>query len=224
MKCVILAAGRGKRLGPLTDDCPKPLMKVAGKALLDHIAEALPKAVDEFIIVTGYLGEQIQEYCGTHFHGRPVTYVHQPEQNGTAGALWLCKEHLKGRFILMFGDDIHGKDDLARAISFSRSMLAMTSDTPKRFGVIVRNPDGTLCEIIEKPEHPPSSLVSTGPMVLDTHIFEFEPQDPVDGEYYLPEVIERYAKEYPIAVVEQKTWIPIGYPEDIEHAEKILGS
>jgi NDP-sugar pyrophosphorylase family protein len=60
-------------------------------------------------------------------------------------------------------------------------------------------------------------------MILDDHIFEFEPETPVKGEYYLTEVIERYAQKYPIAVVEENVWIPIGYPEDIIRAETILG-
>ena len=55
MKCVILAAGKGTRLRPLTEDTPKPLIKVSGKTLLDRIVESLPSAVDELIIVTGYL-------------------------------------------------------------------------------------------------------------------------------------------------------------------------
>jgi dTDP-glucose pyrophosphorylase len=102
-------------------------------------------------------------------------------------------------------------------------MLTMTSDTPERFGVVVRNPDGTLAQMIEKPTHPPSNLVSTGVMVLDDRIFLFEPETPVKGEYYLTEVIERYAREFPIAVVEEHLWIPIGYPEDIKNAERLLG-
>lgn len=222
MQCIILAAGKGSRLRPLTNDRPKPLVTVAGKTLIDHVVEALPSAVTELIIVTGYLGDQIKEYCGSEFHGRKVTYVHQEEQNGPAQALWLAKDQLKDRFLLMFADDIHGKHDLARATSFTRAMLAIGSDTPERFGVIVRNPDGTLAHMIEKPEYPPSNLVSTGPLVLDENIFKFEPEAPINGEYFMPEILERYTKEYPIAVVEQQLWIPIGYPEDVERAEKLL--
>lgn len=222
MQCIILAAGKGTRLRPLTDNCPKPLVKVAGKPLLDHIIEALPSAVDELIIVVGYLGHMIREYYGSEYHGKKVTYVEQVEQNGTARALWLCKDLLKGRFIFMFADDIHGKNDIARITSYSRGMLAKTSDTPERFGVIVRNPDGTLFQIVEKPTHPPSNLVSTGIMVLDDNIFKFEAKNPVNGEYYLTEVLEEYAKEYPVAVVEENFWIPVGYPEDITRAETLL--
>lgn len=223
MQCVILAAGKGTRLRPLTEHIPKPLVEVAGKTLLDHIVESLPSAIDELIIVTGYLEDKIKEYCGSTFHGRKVTYVTQAEQNGTAHALWLCKGLLKGRFLFMFADDLHGRGDIARATSYSRSMLTYTTDTPEKFGIVVRHPDGTLAEMIEKPEHSPSNLASTGVMVLDDHIFKYNPYAvETKGEYYLTDVIQEYAKEYPIAVVEQTLWIPIGYPEDIAKAEEIL--
>jgi NDP-sugar pyrophosphorylase family protein len=223
MQCVILAAGKGTRLRPLTEHTPKPLIKVAGKTLLDRIVEVMPSAVDELIIVTGYLEEQIKEHCGTEFHGRKVTYIHQAEQKGTAHALWLCKDLLKGRFLFMFADDLHGSDDIARVTSYTRAMLTWTTDAPEKFGIVVRNPDGTLAEMIEKPKHPPSNLASTGVMVLDDNIFKYDPEaGELNGEYYLTGVIQLYAKDYPIAVVEQSLWIPIGYPEDITKAEEVL--
>lgn len=222
MQCVILAAGKGTRLRPLTENTPKPLVKVSGKTLLDRIVESLPSAVDELVIVTGYLEEQIIAHCGEEFHGKKVTYVHQAEQKGTAHALWLCKHLLRGRFLFMFADDLHGAKDIARATSYTRAMLTLTTDNPERFGIVVRHPDGTLAEMIEKPEHPPSNLASTGVMVLDENIFKYELKVEKNGEFYLTDVIEEYAKDYPIAVVEQNLWIPVGYPEDIEKAEKIL--
>jgi bifunctional UDP-N-acetylglucosamine pyrophosphorylase/glucosamine-1-phosphate N-acetyltransferase len=223
MQCVILAAGKGTRLRPLTDNTPKPLVKVAGKTLLDHIVGSLPSSIDELIIVTGYLEEQIKAYCGDEFHGKKVTYVTQVEQKGTGHALWLCKDLLKGRFLFMFADDLHGKDDIARVTSYSRAMLTYQTDSPEKFGIVVRHPDGTLAEIIEKPQHPPSNLASTGVMVLDDNIFQYDPYAiETKGEYYLTDVIQEYAKKYPIAVVEQKLWIPIGHPEDIEKAEHQL--
>jgi NDP-sugar pyrophosphorylase family protein len=60
-------------------------------------------------------------------------------------------------------------------------------------------------------------------MVIDEHIFEFPPEKAVKNEYYLPEVVERYAAKYPIAVVEQELWIPVASPEDIIKAEVLLG-
>jgi len=222
MQCVILAAGKGTRLRPLTENTPKPLVKVAGKPLLDHIVGALPSSIDELIIVTGYLGDQIREHCGDNYFGRKVSYIEQVEQKGTGHALWLCKDLIKGRFLYMFADDIHGKDDLARVTSYTRAMLTLTTDTPERFGIVVRNPDGTLGEFVEKPEHAPSNLASTGVFVLDQHIFEFEPKIETNGEFYHTNMIQEYSIKYPIAVVEQRLWIPIGYPEDIERADKLL--
>lgn len=224
MQCVILAAGKGTRLRPLTENTPKPLIKVAGKALLDHIVGALPSAIEELIIVTGYLEEQIKEHCGDEFYGRKVTYVQQAEQKGTGHALWLCKEHIKGRFLYMFADDLHSPEDIARATSYTRSMLTLTTPNPERFGIVVRHPDGTLAEIIEKPEHPPSNLASTGVFVLDENIFKYDLSVETKGEFYHTDVIREYAKEYPIAVVEQNVWIPIGYPEDIKKAEERIGN
>ncbi len=222
MQCVILAAGKGTRLRPLTDTTPKPLVMVAGKPLLDHIVSALPSIIDELIIVHGYLGEQIKNYCGEEFYGKKVTYVEQIEQKGTAHALWLCQKLLRDRFLFMFADDIHGKDDIARVASYSRGLLVMPTDTPERFGIVMRHPDGTLATFVEKPTQPPSNLASTGVMVLDTHIFNFPLPAPKNGEQYLTDVVAVYAKEYPMAVVEESLWIPIGYPEDITKAEAIL--
>jgi len=226
MQCIILAAGKGTRLRPLTETTPKPLVQVAGKTLLDHIVEALPSAVDELIMVTGYLGEQIREHCGAEFHGRPVTYIHQEEQNGTAKALWLAKDLIKDRFMFMFADDIHGSNDLARAVSYSRSMLVSQVSNPEKFGIVVRRPDGTISQMIEKPENAPSNCASTGAMVLDKNIFNYEPQESktIKGEYYLTEVIERYSKDFPIAVVEQGTWIPIASVDDVNNANELLTS
>ncbi len=222
MQCVILAAGKGTRLHPLTQDTPKPLVKVGGKAILDRIVESLPSSVDELIIVTGYLEDKIKEHCGEEFMGRSVTYIHQSEQKGTAHALWLCKDFLKNRFLFMFADDIHGSDDLARVTSYSRAISTCATDTPERFGIVVCNSDGTLLQIEEKPSHPSSNLASTGLMVLDTNIFDFPVTDPKNGEYYLTDAIAAYSAKYPMAVVEQKLWIPIAYPEDIKKAEDVL--
>jgi bifunctional UDP-N-acetylglucosamine pyrophosphorylase/glucosamine-1-phosphate N-acetyltransferase len=223
MQCVILAAGKGTRLRPLTEYTPKPLVQVSGKALIDHIVDALPSAIDEIILVTGYLEEQLHAHFGTEYGGRKITYVHQAEQKGTGHALWLCKDLIKGRFLFMFADDIHGKDDLAKVSSYDRGMLVLQTDTPERFGIVTQHADGTMADIVEKPEHAPSNLASTGVFVFDEHIFDFEPTVETNGEFYHTDMTREYAKQYPIAVVEQQLWIPVGFPEDIIRAEEILG-
>ena len=222
MQCVILAAGKGTRLRPLTESTPKPLVKVAGKPLLDHIVSSLPSEVDEIILVVGYLGDQIRQHCGHNYFGRKVTYVEQIEQKGTGHALWLCKDLIKGRFLYMFADDIHGQDDLEKVASYERAMLVLKTDTPERFGIALANEDGTLKEFLEKPKDPPSNLASTGVFVLDEHIFDFEPKIETNGEFYHTPMVLEYSKHYPVMLVEEQLWIPIGYPEDIERANEFL--
>lgn len=222
MQCVILAAGKGKRMLPLTETAPKPLLKVCDVTLLDHIVQSLPSAVTEIILVVGYKGDMIRAHCGDLFHGRKVQYVEQVEQKGTAHALWLCREYLRGRFLFMFADDLHAATDLERAMSFDRALLVYHTDTPERFGIVLRHPDGTLASIVEKPKEPPSNLASTGVMVLDMYIFDFPLTIETNGEYYLTDIITEYRKQYPIMVVEESQWIAIGYPEDLAKAEAII--
>ncbi len=75
MQCVILAAGGGTRMRPLTLVRPKPLIIIASKPLIEHIVGALPSEIDSLIMVVCYKADMIRDYCGEIFLGRPVTYV-----------------------------------------------------------------------------------------------------------------------------------------------------
>jgi UDP-N-acetylglucosamine diphosphorylase / glucose-1-phosphate thymidylyltransferase / UDP-N-acetylgalactosamine diphosphorylase / glucosamine-1-phosphate N-acetyltransferase / galactosamine-1-phosphate N-acetyltransferase len=223
MQCVILAAGEGTRMRPLTYERPKPLIPICGKPLLEHIVAALPASVDELIIVVSYKADMVREHCGSKFLGRSVSYVTQENpKGGTADALWAVKDLITGKFLVMYGDDIHGAKALAEVVGKAHGMLAARSDTPSKFGVLDLNADGTLQAIVEKPEHPPSNFVNIGGFVLTPDIFNFPAPLSAAGEYYLTDSITAYAAKYPVSVVEQEVWIPIGYPEDIEKAEAIL--
>jgi len=222
MQCVILAAGEGRRMRPLTNEHPKPLVTLCGVPLLDHIVGALPNAITELIIVIGYKGEQIKAHCGDVYHGRNVTYVWQQEPKGTADALFLAQPHLRGRFLLLFADDLHGKDDLAQALQYDVSLLVRRHEHPERFGVVSLNDRGYLKKITEKPEIPETDLVSTGGMVLDERIFNYKTEPAVNGEYYIPPLLQSLAADTDVAVVHESFWLPIGYPEDLARAETFL--
>jgi bifunctional UDP-N-acetylglucosamine pyrophosphorylase/glucosamine-1-phosphate N-acetyltransferase len=208
---------------PLTDTIPKPLIPVCGKSILEHIVDALPSEIDELVLVVGYMKEQIEDCCGHEYKGRKVTYVVQDDfAGGTGAALMLTKDVVKGKFLFMYGDDIHGSKVLAEAIEQDHAILACVSDTPKRFGVLVQNEDGTLRAIIEKPQNPPSNLINIGGFVLTPAIFNYDVPLSASGELYATDILTEYAKEFPIQILKQDLWIPIGYPEHIAVAEKML--
>jgi len=224
MQAVILAAGEGRRLRPLTEDLPKPLIPVLGKPILTHILEALPEEIEEIFIIIGYKGDLIRSQFGDKFGSKQLHYIEQEKPTGTADALRLARNRLHGRFLLMNGDDIHGKESLCEAIRYPLAIIAATHDDPSKFGVVEVNSEGVLCGIEEKPEAPKSNLVSTGGMVLDERIFLHNPVMHETGEYYLPDQLAALALIAPIQVVVQNVWIPIGYPEDIQKAESYFNS
>ena len=224
MQCVIICAGKGTRMRPLTDTIPKPLILVCGKPILQHIVEALPAVIDELVLVVGYKKEQIEAFCGTEFLGKKVTYVVQDNfAGGTGDALLHTKNLVHGKFLFMFADDIHGKDALAKLVTYEHAILSTYSDTPERFGVFVLNDDGTLKEIVEKPEVPPSNVISTGVFVAHPSIFDYTIYPSPSGELYATDLITQYTKDHPMQVIEQTLWLPIGYPEHIKEAETSLG-
>lgn len=223
MQCVIICAGKGTRMRPLTETTPKPLIKVCGKPILQHIIEALPAEIDELILVVGYLKEQIMDFCGEEYEGKKVHYVVQDNFAGGTGEALLCaQDKVSGPFLFMFADDLHGKDALAEIITHENAILSAYSNTPERFGVLVINDDGTLKEIIEKPEHPTSNLINTGVFVATPEIFAYKVDVSSSGELYATDMLTAYAKDHALQVIEQTEWLPIGYPEHIVEAEAVL--
>lgn len=226
MQCVILAAGKGVRMRPFTDNTPKPLLSVFGHPLLEHIMAAVPREITEFIIVVGYLGEQIQAHFGNEFRGCPIRYVVQEEQLGTYRALELTRPYLRGdRFLVLYADDLHSPISFTRLLERNTlAMLVSHIDDPRRFGVVLLNSDGSVREIEERPEHPKSNLANCGGTVLDRRIFDFPPPRKANGEYYLAESMSLLAQAHKIYAVTADWWVPIGFPEDLKKAEFFLRS
>ena len=104
MKGVILAAGKGERLRPLTDDRPKVVLKVANRPIIEYVLENLYPFVDEFVIVVRYRSEWIKKTLGDEFNGKPITYVEQLPGEGTAKAIESARESVEDEFIVANGD------------------------------------------------------------------------------------------------------------------------
>ena len=226
MQCVILAAGKGTRMRPLTETMPKPLIPVCGKPILDHIIEALPSEVTEVILVTNYFEEQINEYYGTEWGGRSFKYVTQENPSGGTGAALMCaKDLVTDKFLFMYADDIHGEVALAEVCKEDHAILAMPTEEPEHFGILVLNEDDTLKEIVEKParEEAPSNLANISGWVMQPEIFNHEPEvDERLGEVLVTDMLTEYAKIHPVKVIEQNVWIPIGNPDQLKQAEEII--
>lgn len=224
MQAVILAAGRGNRLRPLTDKTPKPLLKVAGKPILEHNLSQLPFQVDKIFIVVNYLKEQLKDYFGNEFNGKKITYVEQKKILGTAHALWCCKDFLKeGKFIAMMGDDLYSSKDILKCMKYDLCVLAKKLEGPKRFGVVKVNKNNFLEDIADdfSPSLENNDLVNIGFFVLDKRIFNYGMAHLSTGEFGLPQTVGRMAKDCQIKVVKANFWFPISRLEDLKKAEKL---
>src|SRR5882724_7343932 len=114
MKVIIPLAGFGTRLRPHTFTKPKPLINVAGKPVLGHVLDMFKNIpVDEFIFITGYLGDQIESYVIKNYPNLKASYFEQKEMNGQSTAVYLAKERLDGPMLIVFVDTIVETDLLA---------------------------------------------------------------------------------------------------------------
>jgi len=234
MKAVVLAAGEGTRLRPLTDDKPKGMVEVAGKPILTHCFEQLAELeADELLVVVGYRQEEIIDYYGDEFEGIPITYAHQREQKGLAHALLTVEEKIEDDFMLMLGDNIFraNLEDVKNRQQEQRADAAfLVEEVPweeaSRYGVCDTNKYGEIVEVIEKPEEPPSNLVMTGFYTFTPAIFHachlVQPSN--RGEYEISDAIDLLLQSgRTIDALRMDGWrVDIGYPEDRKKAEQRL--
>ena len=225
MQAVILAAGEGIRMRPLTETVPKPLLKVGGKPLIDYIFAALPKEIDEVIVVVGYLKEQIQKYLGDSFAGKKVRYIVQKKLEGTAKALFEAAGYITDRFLVLMADDIYSRNDIEVCLQHEQAMLVKRSEKEEPGGKVTLNKKGELQSVEEGKSFPIGTLVSTNVFVLNPEFFDYEPVKLTDrkNEWGLPQTVALMARDFPVEIVGATRWIKITTPEDLKAAEKTLG-
>ncbi len=224
MQAIILAAGRGKRMGKLTDRTPKPLLKINGRPILEYVLASLPREVDEVILVIGYHGQKIKDYFGDQHQGRPLRYLWQMSSNGTGGALWQINKALRGKFLVLMGDDLYHHDDLKKIIKHDLAVLAKEVDEPSRFGRIEVDGRGQMVGLVEAAANPTSNLANTGAYILDARIFEYPLVPILDGtEFGLLQTLAQMADKHKIKVEKADFWHANTSSEDLTAAEKIVG-
>lgn len=218
MKAIILAAGIGKRMRPLTLKIPKPLLKINGKAILDNIFDNLPKEIDKVILVVGYLKEKIQKHVGYFYKGRSVGYVIQEKLDGTARAVILCKDLFnKGeRFLVLNGDEIQQKEEIKKCLRYKYCWVLTPANDPKTAGIARIGKSDRIKEVIEKPKKPKSNWSAAGTIVIDTNVFKYLPKKHSNGEYYFTSMMNQFLKKYPVYAVFGKKRISLTSPSDLK--------
>jgi NDP-sugar pyrophosphorylase family protein len=211
MDAIILAAGKGTRLRPYTNEIPKPLLPVQGRPILDWIIGSLPP-VDRLIVVVNYLAEQIEGYLAAQKHVSNWTTVRQTEPRGTGDALMACRgKTTSDRIMVLNGDDLIGRADLKRLSEVPAGILVHAVQAPEAFGIVFPKADGTLKQIIEKPEGlQPPQLANIGGYLFPKSVFDLTLTVSPRNEYEITEAVAKLADQAPFHVVESKYWLPIG--------------
>jgi bifunctional UDP-N-acetylglucosamine pyrophosphorylase/glucosamine-1-phosphate N-acetyltransferase len=220
MDAIILAAGKGTRLRPHTESIPKPLLPVQGRPILDWIIGALPP-VDRLVVVVNYLAEQIEDYLRKQTHVRDWATVRQAEPRGTGDALMSCKGAVTSdRVMVLNGDDLIGRADLAKLAAAPMGILAHPVDQPEHYGILFRKDDGTLARVVEKPKGlTPPQLANIGGYVFPRSVFELTLPLSPRGEYEITDAVAMLAARGGFRVVEAGFWFPIGNVEQWQAAQ-----
>lgn len=225
MKAIILAAGEGKRMLPLTLTVPKPLLMIGGKTVLDNIFEAFPEEITEAVIVVKYLGEKIKAHCGNVFHGRTIRYAGGSEK-GNAFSFLAAAPYVKEneRVMVLYADEIPSAENIRKCLVHEYSWLCKETARPKAAGVVKLRADGTIEEIVEKSENPPSNIAAIGLMVLPGEVFQYEPIQNANGEYYFSSMVNEFLRKEKVFAVITEGGCSLTKPEDIPKVEAFLAS
>ncbi|MGC8765447.1 MAG: sugar phosphate nucleotidyltransferase [Brevinematia bacterium] len=164
MKIIIPVAGRGTRLRPHTYVLPKPLIRVAGRPIIDYIIEQFT-GVDfsEIIFIIGHLGEQIKNYLIDRY-SFPMKFVKQQHFSGLGHAIFQSKSEFETDepVLIVLGDLIFRANIKDITSKDNNQIGVMHPDDPRKFGIVIADKNGYVKNMVEKPETPPSNLAIAG--------------------------------------------------------------
>jgi glucose-1-phosphate thymidylyltransferase len=230
VQVVIPLAGKGTRLRPHTHLVPKPLLKVAGRPVMDWVMDRLDGLdVTELIFITGHLKDQVEAYARARY-AFPLRFIEQRVQNGTAGAVHLARPHVREPVLIIFVDTVFDADlTLVRRVDADGIIWAKEVEDYQRFGVVVTDPQGYMTRIVEKPSEPISRLANIGLYyVRDTdalwrgvdHVLASPPSR---GEYFLTDAFQHMIEHgRRILTAEVAGWYDCGTLEAMLETNRIL--
>lgn len=233
MKAIVLCAGKGTRLQPITFSIPKPVIPLANQPMIFHIIKKLVNLnITEIGLIVGYKQEIIREVVGNGSQlGAKIEYIVQNEQKGLAHAVKMAQAFVGSEpFLVFLGDNIF-EDDLTNLIKRYKiekpnSIIMLKEvDDPKRFGVAIIEND-RLLKVIEKPKEPPSNLAIIGVYIFDKTVFSaIDKLKPSwRGEYEITDAIQGLIDTNLIVKQEilQGKWLDTGKPKEILEANQFL--
>jgi bifunctional UDP-N-acetylglucosamine pyrophosphorylase/glucosamine-1-phosphate N-acetyltransferase len=205
------------------------MLPVAGVPMVERVLDACAPYVDGFVLVVGYEADAIREHLGAEHAGRPVEYVAQDEQLGTAHAIGCAAGVVDEPFVALNGDVVVDEAlvaSLANAAAEGENAIAtMHVADPRNYGVVDVEA-GYATGIVEKPPEPPSTLANLGLYAFDPSVFEYIQATELSerGEYEITETIERMLDAgYEFQVVEHDGhWLDVGRPWELLDAQEIL--
>ncbi len=227
MHLVIMAAGEGSRMWPLTDTTPKPLIKICGKTIIEHNIEHIVDHFDEIYIIVKYRKHDFVEYFGTHYRWKPIHYVEQIETNGTGAAILSLERRINGSFVVVSWDDLYDGDDILNLAQLEGyGTLCKAVANPENFGIFTRNNSGKPIGIVEKPTNPTlGNLANIGVHKFDSAIFPLLRNIPLSSRWELEitDLIHIYIEHGGYSIVEAiGRWIPVWYPWDLLTANDFI--
>ncbi|CAB3288948.1 UDP-N-acetylglucosamine pyrophosphorylase / Glucosamine-1-phosphate N-acetyltransferase [Methanocaldococcus lauensis] len=221
MDSIILCAGKGERLKPLTENRPKPMIPIAGKPILQHIIEKVEDLVDNIYIVVKYKKEKIIDY----FKDYPkVKFLEQGKIDGTGQAVLTAKDYVDNEFLVINGDIIF-EDDLRGFLKYKYAIAVKEVENPENFGVVVLDEENNIVEIQEKPKNPKSNLINAGIYKFDRKIFDLIEKTKISkrGEREITDAIKQLIKEEKVKGIKlEGYWNDVGRPWDVLEANKHL--
>jgi UDP-N-acetylglucosamine diphosphorylase/glucosamine-1-phosphate N-acetyltransferase len=222
VKAVVMAAGDGKRMRPLTETRPKAMLPVAGKPILEHLLINLKRAgIEEAVIVVRHKKERIIEYFTKKEEelGLKITFVEQGDETGTASAMLTAEKEIGGTFVAVAGDIITDSENIEKVIKEHEGMITLgvkRVKNPHEYG-IVEITDGKVSLFQEKPKYPKTELANLSVYCMEPSVFEeIRKLKKTEREEY--EIVDLFIGAKAVEV--EGYWQDVGYPWHLLDANK----
>jgi len=227
MQTVVLAAGEGTRMRPLTAAQPKPMLPVAGKPLLEHTLDrAVEAGADRLVVVVGYESDRVQDHFGNHHGGVDLEYAVQQQQRGTADAVSAAAPLLADEpFVVLNGDALYDQASLDTLYSNGPGVGSYRVENPSAYGVLqlAADDDTRVRGVVEKPADPDSNLINTGAYVFPAAAHDLlNVQTSERGELELTDVLEAVCNQFSVTAVPFDRWLDVGRPWELLAANEWL--